>query len=269
MKFEYSFTDLLALEQLSLNSQRYFYAVPEYKACWKPVMHWATHCAHDIFRWGPPRLSWCMLFEMKNGHMKKGCRRSNWFNPTKSIVEFYIGQTDFYWYCAHRFRDEDPGEVTRTRSGRILTHLGVKFHSKVVDGRFDYFDDVPEALVLQAVLHLPSDAHITFFDAVSLHGVPFELGKFVLVGPADDCFLAKIISVMYVGDPGCVFFWVRAYWHVLDVDQDGAFTADLTPDVLASNDYRLISNKGGMLTALWDHRAHDGSATKRCFTVRW
>ena len=74
---------------------------------------------------------------------------------------------------------------------------------------------------------------------------------------------------MYIGDTGCVFFWVRAYWHVLDVDQDGAFTADLTPDVLASNDYRLISNKGGMLTALWDYRAHDGSATKRCFTVRW
>jgi hypothetical protein len=78
LKFHYTYDDLLAIERLSRQCHDLFYRVPEYENCWVPKIHWATHCALDILRWGPPRLMWCMLFEMKNGHIKRAV--SPWSN---------------------------------------------------------------------------------------------------------------------------------------------------------------------------------------------
>ena len=198
-----------------------------------------------------------MLFEMKNGHMKKGCRRSNFFNAPKTVMTFAIAQTDFF---------------ARTGKKRKLLAdgLGLTLHGLVIEGPISYFDDAAEASALRLVLHLPSDTTLHFYAAVSLHGVCFKLQKFVLVGPSYDCFLARVVSIVTVGGrSSVVYFWLQSLVGALQMDGDGGLHANLTPNVLASQDYRLLSSVDGMITALWDYPSFSGAPEERSFTVRW
>ena len=76
-----------------------------------------------------------MLFEMKNGHMKKGCRRSNFFNAPKTVMTFAIAQTDFF-------------ARTGKKRKRLADGLGLTLHGLVIEGPLSYFDDAAEASAL-------------------------------------------------------------------------------------------------------------------------
>ena len=250
MRFEYSFADLLAIEKLHMRSQRHFFAVPEYRNCWKPVFHWSTHCAHDIFRWGPPRLLWCMLFEMKNGHLKRGCKRSNLFNPAKSTAEFYVGQSDYELRMREAACDRKIQLMDETASGKLVN-----------------FGDVPEAQILAAELQLADTALFTFYSQLVYEGVSFRLDEYVLVGPPSDCFLARLRSMIKVD--GEVYLWLRAFpADTVQVNEWGALSASLSANLLDSCEYQLVHLKSAYITALWDTPDYS-SPTTRHFIVKW
>ena len=216
-----------------------------------------------LHRWGPPRLSWCMLFEMKNGHMKRACRRSNFFNPGASIVSFYIDQADYFWQQTQGFWQE-----TRDRrpDGMTGDALGITLCSLVAQGSFAYFTDVDEASVLQATLILADEDRLRFYQAVSIRGIIFELEKYVLIGPATDCILGKTRSIMETG--GGIYIWVAVVPDVLLVDRYGNLSADFT-DVDFTLHYELVSiANAGQITALWDYPDYQDSQVRR-FIVRW
>lgn len=96
LKFEYRVKDLLKLEKDIVEWQTLFFSVPQFYDCWIPKHHWALHAAHDIWRWGPPRFLWCMIYEMKNAHFKRGCKRSNFHNPAKAIAQFYVDYSAYH-----------------------------------------------------------------------------------------------------------------------------------------------------------------------------
>lgn len=98
LKFEYTVEELMKLEESIIRWQTLFFSVPEFYNCWIPKHHWALHAAHDIWRWGPPRFLWCMIYEMKNAHFKRGCKRSNFHNPVKATAIYYVD------YSAHALK---------------------------------------------------------------------------------------------------------------------------------------------------------------------
>ena len=71
------------------------------------------------------------------------------------------------------------------------------------------------------------------------------------------------------GDASVAYFWLQSLEGALNVDRNGGLSANLTPVVLASQDYRLLSTVDGMITALWDYPSFAGAPEDRSFTVRW
>lgn len=115
LRFEYSFQELLTLEDTIIAWQATFFDVPEFYHCWLPKHHWALHAAHDIWRWGPPRLLWCMIYEMKNAHFKRGCKRGNFHDPVKTIAMYYVD------YSAHALkRQRSHHHVCHSTAGAVL-----------------------------------------------------------------------------------------------------------------------------------------------------
>ena len=52
MKYSFTFAELVSLEGLIELEHTASFATPEYKDTWIPKMHWQTHTALDIYRWG-------------------------------------------------------------------------------------------------------------------------------------------------------------------------------------------------------------------------
>jgi len=193
-----------------------------------------------------------MLFEMKNGRMKKGCARSNYFNPAKSIVEFYLGQSDFELYMKSK------------------THAwahSVSFLGVTAVGSISAFADVDEAQVLGAMLGLDASAEITFYEGVVLQGVTFPIERYILVGPPDNCYLAKVRSAMSVSMSA--FLWVQALpSEALQSDEYGCLSARLTRAVVNSREFCMLSLDDGLVTALWDYPDYKEPTVRR-FMVKW
>ena len=96
LKPSFTYPELLRLQDTLCDWHTNFFLVDEYKEFWKPKFHWAMHLPLDIWRFGPPRLNWCMAYEAKNQPLKRGCKRSNFKNAPKSTAEFWAESTDFH-----------------------------------------------------------------------------------------------------------------------------------------------------------------------------
>lgn len=99
MKPSFTHAQLVDLEKNLEDWHKAFFSVPEYRDYWVPKWHYALHLAHDIWRFGPPRLNWCMGYEARNQHLKHGATRSNFRNTLKATVEFW---------CVNKYSPHTP-----------------------------------------------------------------------------------------------------------------------------------------------------------------
>ena len=58
MRTSFSYDDITTLDNSVYALQDTFLATYGWKY-WVPKWHWASHMAHDVLRFGPPRLTWC------------------------------------------------------------------------------------------------------------------------------------------------------------------------------------------------------------------
>ena len=145
--------------------------------------------------------------------------------------------------------------------------LGIIPLEEKASGTFEYFSaDTLEAPLLQRILGLADSDVIRFLSGVSVRGVRIEFERYVLVGPAHDCCLAKVCSVMEADRN--IYLWVCDLPDAIEVEPGGALFAMLTPDVLSSTTYRLLDFRECIVTSLWDYPDYV-DPTKRRFIVRW
>ena len=164
--FHFTFADLLRIESLIVDSERAIAAHPPYADTWIPKAHWILHIAHDMFRFGPSRLLWVFLKEMKNAAFKRACKRSNFHNPVKSTAIFWCQQSD--WQCQH-------ADVARCSC----------FHSDanvIIQGVISDFPDSKPVALLQERGRISSHTTVAFLSALDFHGIVVRLNTGVLYG---------------------------------------------------------------------------------------
>ena len=111
--------------------------------------------------------------------------------------------------------------------------LWTRLRTETASGKLVSFGDVPEAQILAAELQLADAALFTFYSKLVYEGVSFRIDEYVLVGPASDCFLARLRSVIEVD--GEVYLWLRAFSaDTLQVNEWGALSASLSSNLLGS-----------------------------------
>jgi hypothetical protein len=100
---------------------------------------------------------------------------------------------------------------------------------------------------LQRALQLDASHIIAFWKSCSRDGITFGLGKYVLVGPATDCSLARMQSIMSVD--GKIFVSMQIMIDKPEVDIHGGLHATLRS---GARSCALMSLIDAPITALWD-----------------
>lgn len=246
LKFSFTFDDLILLEKLSLKCQELFFSVDEYSHLWKPKWHWATHLAHDIFKYGPPRMLWCMIMEMKNREFKLACKRSNYHNPVKSTAEFWVHQS---------------GYVLRNRKHAIAPDSdGARTIGLWTSTGDDNEDDTPleiQLLIRSQQLRLQpsgSQPRVEYVSSVRLHGVLFCQNELVMLGSTDSqlCRIVHIMRAVLQADLTTThYFYLDQFDTMLQGDADGGLKVDLS-SLQQPVGHRLISIGHVPIVAMWD-----------------
>ena len=86
---ELTVSDIERLDDLQLEHAERFANVPDYAGLTRPKLHFLSHIAQDVWRYGPPRGLWCYGFEGFNRVIKAGAKRSNFKCESVSIMEYY------------------------------------------------------------------------------------------------------------------------------------------------------------------------------------
>ena len=89
---EISADDVLVLESQISEAQRAFDEVDEFKGCYKPKHHFASHTFIHILRLGPLRGYWCYSFEGLHQRVKRILRSSNFKSCASRIMKFWCHQ---------------------------------------------------------------------------------------------------------------------------------------------------------------------------------
>ena len=226
LRFHYTFADLLQLEQLIIESELAIQSHPPYAGMWIPKAHWILHVAHDIYRWGPSRLLWVFLKEMKLAAFKRGCKRGNFQNPVKCSAEFWCEQSDYQLQQASFSRDacQEPCVFVSGKAEALAA------------------DSEPLRMMLRERA-VTADASIAFLSSVTFHGVTMRRSECVLVQRS--LYVVKRLitcNQMY-------FLWARLLCAQLCTDQYGSWVAHI--DDVASS-YRLMSlNNGSDVTCVY------------------
>ena len=161
--FHFKFADLLRIENLFVDSETTIAAHPPYADLWIPKAHWILHTALDMFRFGPGRLLWVMLNEMKLSDFKNACKRSNFLNPVKCTATFWCEQSD--WQC-------QQGNFSRSACSNAVV--------LVWGAVADFPDSEPLALLVQNN-RVQLDSSVQFLSALDIHGVTMGRNSGVLV----------------------------------------------------------------------------------------
>ena len=229
--YHFTFADLTRLERLIVDSEETIAAHPPYAHVWIPKGHWILHTAHDIWRWGPSRLLWVMLKEMKNAAFKRGCARSNFHNPVKSAATFWCEQSD--WQC-------QQADFSRCACSNPVV---------LAEGTVAGFpDSEPLALLLQHD-RVQLDLAVQFLSALEFHGVPVPRCSGVLV----DGSLYFVERLLACG--GQYYVWLRLLAAELTLNSFGHLIA--RPASIASSSRLLNLHHGSDLTPVYMVRNGD------------
>ena len=247
---EFTHAGLLTLES-TLNSWfTTVFSVPEYKDFWVPKYHFAMHLAHDIWRFGPPRLNWCFGYEAKNQPLKRGCKRSNFKNPAKATAEFWCQSSDHHLQSgrARRLPANQPGEVVKLGAAAIFPHMSA------------------ELAHVAAELGLDAEAIYSFLGSVACQKQQLYPQGYADITVAGVAQLAKIEHLIVADNHMYAFVTlyapsVRAY----DVHGVLHIAGTALADTSTSR-YMCLSMSTHAIAPLWHFPQSDGSIT---FISKW
>ena len=247
---EFTQAGLLTLES-TLNSWfTTVFSVPEYKDFWVPKYHFAMHLAHDIWRFGPPRLNWCFGYEAKNQPLKRGCKRSNFKNPAKATAEFWCQSSDHHLQSgrARRLPANQPGEVVKLGAAAIFPHMSA------------------ELAHVAAELGLDEEAIYSFLGSVACQKQQLYPQGYADITVAGVAQLAKIEHLIVADNHMYAFVTlyapsVRAY----DVHGVLHIAGTALADTSTSR-YMCLSMSTHAIAPLWHFPQSDGSIT---FISKW
>ena len=230
LRFHFTFADLLKLERLIIEGERLIQTYPPYADLWIPKAHWILHVAHDIYRFGPSRLLWTFLKEMKLAAFKRGVKRGNFHNPVKCAATFWCEQSDYQLQHASFSRDacSDPAVLVSGLVRDLVT--GSK----------------PLTVMVEAGVLVP-ESHVDMLSSVAFHGVPIRKGACVLVKRA----LYSVLRIVATRTHRCdtYYLWLRLLCAELHADQWGAWVAHIDT---SCESYRLLSlNNGSDVTCVY------------------
>ena len=224
--YHFTLADLLRLEGLFVDSERAIAAHPPYADVWIPKAHWILHIALDIFWWGPSRLLWTFLKEMKLAAFKNGCKRSNFKNPVKSTAIFWCEQSD--WQC-------QQADFSRTACSDAVV---------LVQGTVA---DFPDSQVLALLLEkrvVQLDSGVQFLSKLDFHGVTVLRSSGVLVGRSL-YWVERLLACQ-----GEYFVWLRLVPAEFSVNSFGQTLAHSVP--ASDSSCRLMSlHHGSQFTPVY------------------
>jgi hypothetical protein len=227
MRTEFTMADLYRLEDMLIEDQELHFSVPEYHDTWVPKYHWAQHLALDIFRWAPPRFLWCMLMEMKNAQFKRGCKRSNNHNPTKSTALYWVEKS------AHELKNKKAKQHCDTSDSKVKV---------LQSGLLSSFSSVP---CTQALLTHMGDGQVCFFNFIKLRGAHISLNSHVFVGSSH-----RIYAVLQlVSAHNSHFVWLA---ELGDAERDPVYGSWSMETDQKYTGHRLLELVDGVdVTPLW------------------
>ena len=213
-------------------------------------IHWKSHFAHDIYRWGPARCNWAMLPEKKLSDIKKSCKASNYHNPPKAACEFWIEQSDY--------------QLRRAKKQKLPSGISLNASKVTASGSVSHFSGVAGVAQLSKAFGLSTSDSLDFLSSVHIHGVYFGLGVYCLLGSAASPSLSRIVSIIKLGFD--VFFWLALYPDCIRVNPEGSFFVD-TQSITHIAKYKLASATHLVITALWHFE--DAQQSRLNFIPKW
>ena len=236
MRFSFTYADLQLLEKTNLKWQVLYYLVPEYYDTWRPKVHWSTHLAHDIFLWGPVRLLWAMIMEMKNREFKLACKRSNYFNPVKSVGEFWVDQS------AHQLKKRKHVAICVSTSAKSVGY----------SGSISEITHAPEVRMLLSCVPQLVAAQVEYISEVKVHGVCFERNEYCLDGSG--LLVCKVVHIMRVGgEDGDHYTYLQETGVPATADEMGVLHCSMSALESASASFRLVSMSHANVSAMWHY----------------
>ena len=239
------------------------FAVPEYEDFWVPKYHFALHLAHDIWRFGPPRLNWCFGYEAKNQPLKRGAKTSNFKNPAMSTADFWCQSSDFHLQAerACRLPACQPGEVIKR--GTVATFPSM--HAQLT--------------YMVEAFGLGQDTVFSFLGSIACHKqqlLPLGYAFFtdtttIAAGPASLCRVDDICAVSPAvagrDEYQQIYTWVTVYpASVLTYDAYGVLHIPGASLEAAAGQCMLLSVSTHAFAPLWHFKQSDGSLT---FISKW
>lgn len=254
LRFSYSFKDLLQIEYTIISWQKAFFATPEFNHCWKPKHHWALHAAHDIWRWGPPRLLWCMLMEMKNKSFKLMCKRGNFHDPPK--------QTALFW--------AESSAYLLKHKKRRRSACAYEDEHVILQGEAASFDSERMQEVLNA-LHVARNCTVQILNKITLRGllVPRLSYMLEMLNAVKLWRVEEIVTIADgFGSYNCYLVLVFVAHAQRDVDYGSFYVPSLSIEEANHEDAharRLVSADTCDLVAVW--HCDDGECCH--FVIKW
>ena len=228
--------------------------VPEYVDFWVPKYHFALHLAHDIWRFGPPRLNWCFGYEAKNQPLKRGAKRSNFKNVAKATAEFWCQSSDHHLQAKRACRRPatEPGEVIKR--GTAATFPSMQAQLKY----------------MASALGLADDTSFSFLGSIACHSQHLIPQGYAFITdtsktPAEPASLCKVDHIVVANQH--IYTWVTVYpASVLTYDAYGVLHIPGASLEAAAGQCMLFSVETHTFAPLWHFAQSDGSFT---FVSKW
>ena len=251
LKPSFTYPELLRLQDTIVEWHTQFHLVPEYKGFWVPKFHWAMHLPLDIWRFGPPRLNWCMTYEAKNQPLKRGCKRSNFKNAPKATAEFWCDSTDFHLQRqrgVHKRLSVVPGAVTASGPASSFPLL------------------VKETAHMASQIPHDSEIIYAWLDSATYNNQEMNVGSFCEIEICEVRYLAKIESLVVISNE--VYVWLLAYpaEATYSYDQNGVLQVSAAALEESKGTRAFVSVASHNLAMYWHFCQEDGSTT---FIAKW
>ena len=205
----------------------------------------------DIWRFGPPRLNWCMAYEAKNQPLKRGCKRSNFKNAPKSTAEFWAESTDFHLQRGQGVQHKDaviPGQVVASGTAAAFPHM------------------TADTAVMASLIPHEDELVYNWLESATVNNQEMSPGGYCEIEISGASYLAKIESLIAIS--GNHFMWLLTFptATTYSYDQNGVLSVSAW-SLRASRGKRVfltITTHG--LACYWHFRQSDGSTT---FIAKW
>ena len=182
LQSSFTLADVCTLDSTILDQQKLFLHVYG-DACWLPKNHYAQHFALDILKWGPMRLSWCMMFEYMNQVVKFSGLRSNFWNTTLTTSSRLAEKLAFDMYC-------------KTHLEFLMPKLDVRMVEECVPGTSAAIDFLVRTHMLTLTM---GSISVSWLSKVRIGRSAFQIGDYVIATSATGSYVALVMDLLQAG----------------------------------------------------------------------